>query len=212
MAQASAEMGIPKATLRRAKSLGAPGFIHSRVDGNALLPWLEAKDMLPKATTDAPPEDSKPKRTLGEEIEDLDVMLAQVDRSAKASFAAGDIATALQILEQRKPLSDQRNNALTQARRAGRTEDDVIGRAEAIRLIRALAIQACHGIQRIAREAAGRLVGVVEPAEIMRILVEELTANAFLRPFEEAAKLDAGHGIPAWVAEEMRTASGGLVE
>lgn len=168
--------------------------------------------MLPKKAADAPPEEPKPKRTLGEEIEDLDVMLAQVDCSAKASFAAGDIATALQILEQRKPLSDQRNNALTQARRAGRTEDDVIGRAEAVRLIRALAIQACHGIQRIAREAAGRLVGVVEPADIMRIIVEELTAEAFLRPFEEASKLDAGHGIPAWVAEEMRAASGGLVE
>ena len=58
----------------------------------------------------------------------------------------------------------------------------------------------------------GTVLGVVEPAEIMRILVEELTADAFLRPFDEAAKLDAGHGIPTWVAEEMRAASGGLVE
>ena len=206
-------MGVPKATLRRAKAQGAPGFVHSRVDGNALWPWLEAKGML-KAVTDAQPTPSSPtpKRTLGEEIEDLDLMLAQVDTSAKAAFASGDISTALQILEQRKPLSDQRNNALTQARRAGRTEDDVIGRAEACRLVRALAIQSMHGLQRIAREAAGKLQGVTEPADVSRILTQELTADAFARPFAEAAKLEAAHGLPPWVAEEMRRGMEGLTE
>ena len=213
-AQAAAVTGIPLAAVRAAKRQGCPAFDHSRVNPRAMVEWMEARANAPAPQAQGQPlTGAQPvKRTLAQEIEDLNAMLAQVDALARDAMARGDVSTASALADQSKGWWERRKAAQVELRRQGRTEDDVLAKQDAVRIIRALAIQACHGIQRIAREAAGRLVGVVEPAEVMRILVEELTADAFLRPFEEASKLDAGHGIPAWVAEEMRAASWGLVE
>ena len=115
-------------------------------------------------------------------------------------------------LGERRPLAQQRDSALIQARRAGRTEEDVLPRADVERIAYALAMQSCHALQRIAREAVGKLIGLTDPGEILATLESQLIPAAFLGPFRQATQLEAGHGLPAWVVDAMERASKELVE
>lgn len=172
------------------------------MDANAAASAVET--VLPAVASDG-------KRDLKEEVETLERMLLLVDRQAE-HLARTDILVALPLLEQRQALSRQRNDALVQLRRQGRTEDDSIPRPEVERIAHALAYNAALGLQRLADDLADKLKGVTEPVEIHRILTGGLVASAYLTPFQQAVELDAGHGLPHWVVEAMVGAAKGMTE
>ena len=207
MTQAAAIMGISKGVLRMAKARGAPGFVDSRVRPKVVAEWLEKHAATPTAPPDAgntPPArpDSSPhRRSLPEEIADLDDMLARVDALARSTLASGDVTTALQLLDQRKPLSDQRNNAMTQARRAGRTEDEVIARAEVERIVHAIAHHACVGLQAVAVDIVRAIEGETDPTRQLPLVESALVPSVLAAPMEQAGKLAAGHGLPSWAVD-----------
>lgn len=203
MAQASALMGVPKSTLKAAKSQGAPGFVGSRVYMSKVRAWLDeqaAKSPVVETEGAAPVQ-----RDLRQEIADLNAMLSQVDQTAKQSLLTGAIPTALELLQQRKALSDQRNAAMVQARRQGKTEDDSISRQEVERLARAITHNAALGLQRAATKLVDKLDGITDPRLQHPIIVDVLAVDAYLAPFEQALNLAAGHGLPDWLVSALRS-------
>jgi len=203
MAQAAAMMGVPKSTLKAAKAQGAPGFIGSRVYMEEVRFWLDAEaKKKPQAQTDGA---APVQRDLRQEIADLNAMLCQVDENAKQSLATGAITLALELLQQRKALSDQRNAAMVQARRQGKTEDDSISRQEVERLARALAHNAALGLQRAANKLVDKLDGITDPRLQHPIIVDALATEAYIAPFEQALNLAASHGLPDWLVSAIRT-------
>ena len=207
MTQAAAIMGVSKASLRMAKARGAPGFVDSRVRPRVVAEWLEKNASTPTALPDAgntPPArpDAAPhRRSLPEEIAHLDHMLARVDQLVLSLMDSGDAATALEWVGQRKPLSDQRNNAMTQARRAGRTEDEVIARAEVERIVHAIAHHACVGLQSVAVDIVRAIEGETDPARQLPLVESALAPSVLAAPMEQAGKLAAGHGLPSWAVD-----------
>lgn len=212
MTQAAALMGISKGVLRMAKARGAPGFIDSRVRPKLVAEWLAANNpaaVAPPSSAEAPPArpDATPhRRSLPEEIAELDDMLAKVDALARSTLASGDVPTALQLLEQRKPLSDQRNNAMTQARRAGRTEDEVVARAEVERILHAVAHHLAVGLQAVAVDAVRAIEGETDPARQLPLVEGALVPAVLVAPLQQAAKLAAAHGLPPWAVEATEKA------
>ena len=151
-------------------------------------------------------------RTLGEEIEDLSIILAQVDAQAKRAFAAGDISGGCALVEQTKAISERRKTAQVELRRQGKTEDDSIPRSEFERLAHAIAHHALVALQRMAVEAVTKLEGIEAPGDKLRVLEAVLLPAAYVRPFELALNLDAGHGLPSWAVESVHKAMGGNLE
>ena len=203
MAQAAAMMGVPKSTLKAAKAQGAPGFIGSRVYMEEVRFWLDSQ----VAKGSAPMVDgvTATQRDLRQEIADLNRMLTQVDQGVQQSFASGAMELGLQILQQRKPLSDQRNAAMVQARRQGKTEDDSISRQEVERLARAIAHNAALGLQRAANKLVDKLDGITDPRLQHPIIVDALATEAYLAPFDQALNLAASHGLPDWLVSAIRS-------
>lgn len=209
MTQAAAIMGISKGVLRMAKARGCPGFVDSRVRPKAVAEWLEKNQpatVAPPSSVEAPP--ARPnaaphRRSLPEEIAELDDMLAKVDALARSTLASGDVPTALQLLEQRKPLSDQRNNAMVQARRAGRTEDEVVARVEVERIVHAVAHHACVGLQAVAVDVVRAIEGETDPARQLPLVEGAIVPAVLVAPLQQAAKLAASHGLPAWAVEAV---------
>jgi len=203
MAQASALMGVNKQRLKSAKAQGCPGFIGSRVYMDEVRAWLDAQAA---KTPVVETEGAAPvQRDLRQEIADLNAMLCQVDQTAKQSLASGAIPTALELLQQRKSLSDQRNAAMVQARRQGKTEDDSISRQEVERIARALTHNAALGLQRAAVKIVDKLDGITDPKLQHPIIVDVLAVDAYLAPFEQALNLPAGHGLPDWLVSAIRS-------
>lgn len=203
MAQAAALMGVPKSKLKAAKAQGAPGFVGSRVYMQRVRVWLDdqaAKTPVVETEGAAPTQ-----RDLRQEIADLNAMLSQVDQTAKQSLASGAIPTALELLQQRKALSDQRNAAMVQARRQGKTEDDSISRQEVERLARAVTHNAAIGLQRAAVNIVDKLDGITDPKAQHPIVTDVLIADVYLAPFEQALNLAAGHGLPDWLVAAFRS-------
>lgn len=203
MAQAAAMMGVPKSTLKAAKAQGAPGFVGSRVYMEEVRFWLDsqsAKESIAQA-------DGLPatQRDLRQEIADLNRMLAQVDQGVQQSFASGALELGLQILQQRKPLAEQRNAAMVQARRQGKTEDDSISRQEVERIARALAYNAALGLQRAAVNIVDKLDGITDPKAQHPIVSDVLISEVYLAPFDQALNLAAGHGLPDWCVAALRS-------
>jgi len=128
-------------------------------------------------------------------------MLARVDSLVMSLMDSGDAATALEWVGQRKPLSDQRNNAMTQARRAGRTEDEVVARAEVERIIHAVAHHACVGLQAVAVDIVRAIEGETDPARQLPLVEGALVPSVLIAPMEQAGTLAAGHGLPSWAVE-----------
>lgn len=203
MAQAAAMMGVPKSTLKAAKAQGAPGFVGSRVYMEEVRFWLDTEAAKrPQVQT----EGAAPiQRDLRQEIADLNTMLCQVDQNAKQSLATGSITTALELLQQRKALSDQRNAAMVQARRQGKTEDDSISRQEVERIARALAYNAALGLQRAAVNIVDKLDGITDPKAQHPIVSDVLISEVYLAPFDQALNLAAGHGLPDWCVAALRS-------
>lgn len=196
-------MGVPKSTLKAAKAQGAPGFVGSRVYMEEVRFWLDtqaAKQPQTQVDGAAPVQ-----RDLRQEIADLNAMLSQVDQTAKQSLATGAIPTALELLQQRKALSDQRNAAMVQARRQGKTEDDSISRQEVERIARAITHNAALGLQRAAVKLVDKLDGITDPRLQHPIIVDVLAVDAYLAPFEQALNLAAGHGLPDWLVSSLRS-------
>lgn len=203
MAQAAAMMGVPKSTLKAAKAQGAPGFVGSRVYMDEVRFWLDTEAAKrPQVQTDGA---APIQRDLRQEIADLNAMLSQVDQTAKQSLATGAIPTALELLQQRKALSDQRNAAMVQARRQGKTEDDSISRQEVERIARALAYNAALGLQRAAVNIVDKLDGITDPKAQHPIVSDVLILEVYLAPFDQALNLAAGHGLPDWCVAALRS-------
>lgn len=212
MRQAGVLIGQTWARMKWAKAHGCPGFHASgRVNPRLVASWLDVQAATKPAQPAPLPIEVK-ERTLEEELRDLNMLLAQFDRAATLAMSANDLERSASVNEQTKTAATRREQIWKQMGRLGRNDEEALNKSEVVRLIRALAIQSIHGLQRIAREAAGKLQGVTDPADVARILVSELTADAFARPFTEAAKLEAAHGLPAWVAEEMRRGVEGMTE
>jgi hypothetical protein len=208
IAQAAAIMGVPKSTLRAAKAQGCPAFRHSRVSPKMALEWIESRKSS-GTTAQESPVDGTPAvtRSLGKEIEDLSTLLAQVDAQASRAFASGETERGCNLIDQSKAISERRKNAQVELRRQGKTEDDSITRTEFERLAFALAHHAIVAVQRLAAEAVSKLEGIDTPAERLRVLLGILTPAAYLRPFELASGLEAGHGLPPWCGEAMLKAA-----
>lgn len=214
MAQAAAVIGIPKARLKSAKERGAPGFENSRVNPRRVAAWMDAQSQAmwdspdPPAVADQP----KGKRDLKGEIEDLDEMLRQVDRLAMEAFRQQDVSTGLQLASERGSLAKQRNDALVQLRRQGRTEDDSVPRTEVERICAALAINAAHALQRIVDDASVTLAGVTQPQEIHAKLTDQCIQHAYISAFEQAVGGDLQHGLPDWLVRSMKTSVQEMIE
>lgn len=209
IAQASAIMGIDKPIIRRAKAAGAPGFAGSRVNPRVVADWIHENDPVKSA----PVSGAAPiRRDLKDEVADLDSMLAQVDALAKESMAGGGVTVALELLAQRKSLSDQRNAAMVQLRRQGRTEDDSVPRQEVERLAHALAYNAAVGLQRAASKICDALKGISDPIQMHPIVTDILICDAFIAPFDHACNLPAGHGVPSWLFESIKRGAEEFVE
>jgi hypothetical protein len=209
MAQAAALMGVSKQALRSAKAQGCPGFIGSRVYMDEVRHWLDTQAVKAPERSDAV---TPRARDLKEEIDDLNVMLVQVDSVAKECMANGQLTTGLEYLSQRKSLSDQRNAAMVQMRRQGRTEDDSVPRQEVERITRAIARNAASGLQLAANKICDRLAGISDPVEMHPIVTDVLVSDVFVSPFEQACNLPAGHGVPSWVLDAVRAGVAGFVE
>jgi hypothetical protein len=213
MAQAAAVMGIPKARLKAVKERGGDGFENSRVNPRRVAGWMDAQateiwEASEEVADDAP----KPKRDLKGEIDDLDEMLRQVDRLAMDAFRTGGVQIGLELAAQRGSLAKQRNDAMVQLRRQGRTEDDSIPRSEFERLCRGLAINAAHGLQRITDDVTRKLKGVSNPVEIHTILTDAMVAGPYLSAFEQTAASEVEHGLPDWAVRALRSSVEGMVE
>lgn len=206
MAQAAAIMGVPKARLKSAKERGADGFDHSRVNPRRVAAWLDSQATAIWEAPELSPEEPKSKRDLKGEIDDLDEMLREVDRLAMAAFRQGDVTTGLQLASERGSLAKQRNDALVQLRRQGRTEDDSIPRSEFERLCQGLAINAAHALQRITDDATRKLVGVTDPAEVHRILTDAMVTEAYLGAFQQTMGGELEHSLPEWAVRAMTKA------
>lgn len=214
MAQAAAVMGIPKARLKAVKERGGDGFENSRVNPRRVAAWMDTQaTQIWEAPEELPDETPKPKRDLKGEIDDLDEMLRQVDRLAMEAFRSqGGTTVGLELVTQRKSLSDQRNAAMVQLRRQGRTEDDSIPRSEFERLCRGLAINAAHGLQRITDDVTRKLKGVSDPVEVHRILTDAMVAGPYLSAFEQTAGGEVEHGLPDWAVRALKSAVEGMTE
>lgn len=213
MAQAAAVMGIPKARLKSAKERGADGFDHSRVNPRRVAAWMDAQATAIWEAPEEPADESpKPKRDLKGEIDDLDEMLREVDRLAMGAFKAGDVSTGLQLASERGSLAKQRNDAMVQLRRQGRTEDDSIPRSEFERLCRGLAINAAHGLQRITDDVTRKLKGVSDPVEVHKILTDAMVAGPYLSAFEQTAGNEVEHSLPDWAVRALKSAVEGMTE
>jgi hypothetical protein len=213
MAQAAAVMGIPKARLKAVKERGGDGFENSRVNPRRVAAWMDAQATeiweAPEEVADDAP---KPKRDLKGEIDDLDEMLRQVDRLAMDAFRTGGVQIGLELAAQRGSLAKQRNDAMVQLRRQGRTEDDSIPRSEFERLCRGLAINAAHGLQRITDDVTRKLKGVSDPVEIHAILTDAMVAGPYLSAFEQTAASEVEHGLPDWAVRALKSSMEGMVE
>jgi hypothetical protein len=213
MAQAAAVMGIPKARLKSIKERGGDGFENSRVNPRRVAAWMDAQaTAIWEAPTDPTDETPKPKRDLKGEIDDLDEMLRQVDRLAMEAFRQQDVTQGLQLASERGSLAKQRNDAMVQLRRQGRTEDDSIPRSEVERLCHALAINAAHALQRITDDATRKLVGVTNPAEVHRILTDAMVAESYLGAFRQTMGGELEHSLPEWAVRAMSKAVEEMVE
>jgi len=213
MAQAAAVMGVPKARLKLAKERGAPGFIHSRVNPRMVASWFDGQANEIWEAPEEPSEDApKQKRDLKGEIDDLDEMLRQVDRLAMDAFRTGGVQIGLELAAQRGSLAKQRNDAMVQLRRQGRTEDDSIPRSEFERLCRGLAINAAHGLQRMTDDVTQKLKGVSDPVEVHRILTDAMVAGPYLSAFEQTAGGEVEHGLPDWAVRALKSAAEGMTE
>ena len=151
-------------------------------------------------------------RDLRDEVADLGAMLTQVDQLAKQAMRSGDVTQGMDLLAQRKTLSEQRNAAMVQMRRQGKTEDDSIARPEVERLVRALAYNAALALQRAAVEVIHKLDGITDPTAQHPIVTDILIAGVYLAPFEQAVNLPAGHGLPDWLVSAMRKSVDDMTE
>lgn len=202
-------MGIEKSIIRRAKASGAPGFAGSRVNPRVVADWIHENDpvkslLLPGA---------KPTiRDLKDEIADMSIMLAQVDKMAQQAMAIGDVNETLRIMCERGSLAKQRNDAMVQLRRQGRTEDDSVPRQEVERLAHALAYNAAVGLQRATSKICDALKGISDPIQMHPIVTDILISDAFIAPFDHACNLPAGHGVPSWLFESIKRGAEEFVE
>jgi hypothetical protein len=213
MAQAAAVMGIPKARLKAVKERGGDGFENSRVNPRRVAAWMDAQATeIWEAPEEVAGDTPKPKRDLKGEIDDLDEMLRQVDRLAMDAFRTGGVQIGLELAAQRGSLAKQRNDAMVQLRRQGRTEDDSIPRSEFERLCRGLAINAAHGLQRITDDVTRKLKGVSDPVEIHAILTDAMVTSAYLSAFEQTAATEVEHGLPDWAVRALRSSMENMVE
>jgi hypothetical protein len=213
MAQAAAVMGIPKARLKAVKERGGDGFENSRVNPRRVAAWMDTQATQIWEAPEEPAEDEpKQKRDLKGEIDDLDEMLRQVDRLAMDAFRTGGVQIGLELAAQRGSLAKQRNDAMVQLRRQGRTEDDSIPRSEFERLCRGLAINAAHGLQRITDDVTRKLKGVSDPVEVHRILTDAMVAGPFLSAFEQTAGGEVEHSLPDWAVRALKSAVEGMTE
>lgn len=209
MAQAAALMGVSKQTLRSAKAQGCPGFIGSRVYMEEVKHWLDTQ----AAKSPAQSAGARPQvRDLKDEIADLNEMLVQVDVTAKECMANGQLSMGLDFLAQRKSLSDQRNAAMVQMRRQGRTEDDSVPRQEVERITRAIARNAATGLQLAVNKVCDRLKGISDPVEMHPIVTDILVSDVFVSPFDQACNLPAGHGVPSWVFDAIKAGVAEFIE
>jgi hypothetical protein len=203
MRQAGVLIGQTWSRMKWAKAHGSPGFHASgRVNPRLVASWLDVQEAT-KPPQQAPIAIEVKERSLEEELRDLNMLLAQFDRAATVAMSANDLERSASVNEQTKTAATRREQIWKQMGRLGRNDEEALNKSEVVRIIRALAIQSIHGLQRTAREAAGKLQGITDPADVFRILTSEMTAEAFARPFNEAAKLEAAHGLPSWVADEM---------
>jgi len=206
-------MGIPKARLKAVKERGGDGFENSRVNPRRVASWMDTQaTQIWEAPEEVPDETPKPKRDLKGEIDDLDEMLRQVDRLAMDAFRTGGVQIGLELAAQRGSLAKQRNDAMVQLRRQGRTEDDSIPRSEFERLCRGLAINAAHGLQRITDDVTRKLKGVSDPVEVHKILTDAMVAGPFLSAFEQTAGGEVEHGLPDWAVRALKSAVEGMTE
>jgi len=209
IAQASAIMGVEKSIIRRAKASGAPGFAGSRVNPRVVADWIHENDPVKSAPVSGV---APIHRDLKDEVADLGSMLAQTDALAKEYMAGGGVTVALELLEQRGSLAKQRNDAMVQLRRQGRTEDDSVPRQEVERLAHALAYNAAVGLQRAASKICDALKGISDPIHMHPIVTDILISDAFIAPFDHACNLPAGHGVPSWLFESIKRGAEEFVE
>lgn len=209
MHQAAARIGRSWEEIRAAARAGAPAFKASRVNVTALREWFAQQE---EVGTPAKDPEADERRDLTEEVEHVERILAQVDRTAQRLIDGGQLEMASVYLDRADKLATRRNAALVQLRREGRTENDSIPRPEMERIAHALAYNAALGLQRMADDLADKLRGVTDPAGIRDILTRGLVASAYLAPFDQAVELDAGHGLPHWVVEAMTKAPREMVE
>ena len=139
-------------------------------------------------------------------------MLREVDRLAMAAFRQQDVTTGLQLASERGSLAKQRNDAMVQLRRQGRTEDDSIPRSAFERLCHGLALNAAHALQRITDDATRKLVGVTDPAEVHRILTDAMITDAYLGAFQQTMGGELEHSLPEWAVRALKSAVEGMTE
>jgi hypothetical protein len=156
----------------------------------------------------------------GQEVAALAALKLQRDFAVfkiQRAQARGSIAEVKDATEQLRYISGVIHDEELRAQKLGREIGDILPRAEAERVFRALPYWLLRGVDDLLAELTKRLAaasssGPLFPEEVRAIIEPVLLSTRVLLPFVRASQVNAGNTLPVWAVTQMRESMAATLE
>jgi hypothetical protein len=149
-------------------------------------------------------------------LADLKLQAAVALFKLQRAQARGDTAAVKDATENLRYVSGVVHDEELRAQKLGREVGDILPRAEAARLLRALPYWLMRGVDDLLATLCPALARAssqpLYEEEIRAILEPHLLTTRVIEPFERASRINAGTTLPPWAIDEMRTAAATYIE